>query len=343
VWTVRSSRILYAALANERGVEPDREEGPRGAMVWLSRDIRSLVGRRDDLVTPLGRRCHQHILPRSDDDLTRLGTQGCAGSSVKGCRRRVTARLATRQPQAALLSKRSKKSPALSGRGRWRNLRCTVRLPKWVYFAGRHLVVKVGATREGGSVLALKELLGALPGLASSPREISVTLRALAFSAILLLACQQVSAIEYGWVPYVNERYGFSFSYPAAVFQSKHISEAGDGEAFAAIEGDGRLLVGAFENVERHTVQSYRAFVRERSYSGFDVSYAPRGRTWFVLSGESGTQVYYEKVMFSCGGRIINSFALIYPIASKQLFDPIVEGVENTFRPGRGCQRDATR
>ena len=46
---------------------------------------------------------------------------------------------------------------------------------------------------------------------------------------------------------------------------------------------------------------------------------------------------FYEKVMFSCRGRIISSFALIYPIASKAMFDPIVEGIEKTFRPTQNC------
>jgi hypothetical protein len=112
-------------------------------------------------------------------------------------------------------------------------------------------------------------------------------LRALAFSTVLFVTCHQALARVDGWAVYVNERCGFSFSYPAAVFQPAHRSEAGDGEAFVAVQGDGRLLVGAFENGDGHSVESYRAFIRERSYSRFEVSYAPRGRTWFVLSGES--------------------------------------------------------
>jgi hypothetical protein len=42
----------------------------------------------------------------------------------------------------------------------------------------------------------------------------------------------------------------------------------------------------------------------------------------------------YEKVMFSCSGAVINSFALIYPLEERQLFDPIVEAIEDSFRPG---------
>ena len=71
------------------------------------------------------------------------------------------------------------------------------------------------------------------------------------------------------------------------------------------------------------------------SYSGYDIDYAPRGQTWFVLSGENDQNVFYEKVMFSCSGRIISSFALIYPIARKAIFDPVVEGIEKTFKPAQ--------
>jgi hypothetical protein len=47
----------------------------------------------------------------------------------------------------------------------------------------------------------------------------------------------------------------------------------------------------------------------------------------------------YEKAMFSCGGRLINSFAVLYPVAERRFYDPIVEGMEDSFRPGRGkCQ-----
>jgi hypothetical protein len=140
-----------------------------------------------------------------------------------------------------------------------------------------------------------------------------------------------------GWVPYVNERFGFSFRYPLGVFETERRTEAGDGEVFTNVGGHARLLVGAFENVDGHSLQSYMNYVRRGSYSGYNIDYAPRGQTWFVLSGENDQSVFYEKVMFSCSGRIISSFALIYPIASKAAFDPIVEGIEKTFMPAQNC------
>jgi len=33
-----------------------------------------------------------------------------------------------------------------------------------------------------------------------------------------------------------------------------------------------------------------------------DITYQTRGRSWFVLSGYRGDQIYYDKAIFSCGG-----------------------------------------
>jgi hypothetical protein len=98
------------------------------------------------------------------------------------------------------------------------------------------------------------------------------------------------------------------------------------------------LLVGALPNAERQSVASYQDYVRRNSYPGFAIDYRPLGTNWFVLSGDGNGQTFYEKVMFSCDGRLINSFALIYPAADKRRFDVIVEGIQATFRPARHCE-----
>jgi hypothetical protein len=52
----------------------------------------------------------------------------------------------------------------------------------------------------------------------------------------------------------------------------------------------------------------------------------------------------YEKIMFSCGGSVINSFAMTYPIAERGFYDPLIEAIEDTFRPGnQGCDEHAAR
>ena len=56
-----------------------------------------------------------------------------------------------------------------------------------------------------------------------------------------------------------------------------------------------------------------------------------------MLSGEGGGKTFYEKVMFSCAGRLINSFAMVYPTDQRDTFDRVVEGMEKSFRPAREC------
>ena len=141
-----------------------------------------------------------------------------------------------------------------------------------------------------------------------------------------------------GWTAYRNERYGFSLQYPADIFAVERTSEAGDGAVFATTDGQAKLLVGALPNKARQSVASYQDYVQRNSYAGFAIDYRPLGSNWFVLSGDGNGQTVYEKVMFSCDERLINSFALIYPTADKRRFDAIVEGIQATFRPGPNCE-----
>ena len=154
---------------------------------------------------------------------------------------------------------------------------------------------------------------------------------------LLVAAHSAASAAAGGWTPLRNERFGFQLEYPADILRPHRSSEGGDGWLFASRDESAKLLVGAFRNAEKHTAASYQDFVARRSYGGFPVTYAPRGRTWFVLSGERDGKIFYEKVMFSCQGGVITSFAMTYPSALRRAYDPVVERIENSFRPGPGC------
>ena len=140
------------------------------------------------------------------------------------------------------------------------------------------------------------------------------------------------------WETYTNERFGFSLRYPANVFSLAQSATEHDGQLFQGLRGQGRLLVGALRNEEGYSLERYQRFITKQSWSKYAISYAPKGQTWFVLSGEGEGQIFYEKVMFSCQGKIINSFALIYPSESRDTFAPLVEGIEKSFRPGTACE-----
>jgi len=147
------------------------------------------------------------------------------------------------------------------------------------------------------------------------------------------------------WTRYHNERFGFRLEYPANLFRVERTTEAGDGRVFAAREGQARLLVGALRNDDHHSARSYQDFLTRNSYADYKITYRPLGDDWLVLSGEADGKVVYEKAIFSCGGQLISSFAMLYPADQRDQFEPIVARVANSFvpatKPCRGAPSSA--
>jgi hypothetical protein len=142
-----------------------------------------------------------------------------------------------------------------------------------------------------------------------------------------------------GWLDHRNEKYGFSLKYPGDIFKLERTTEAGDGHSFVSMDGKARLLVGVLENTSSFTPATYQDHVAQQSYGRFKVTYRPLGKSWFALSGQGNDQIFYEKVIFSCSGRLINSFAMIYPVDRRDVFDPLVERIEDSFRTNAACER----
>ena len=156
-------------------------------------------------------------------------------------------------------------------------------------------------------------------------------------AGLLSLATPGVVAQEQGGVAtYRNERHGFSLSYPASTFVPQPPPAAAEGRVFVSRDGNARLLAGALPNAESLNLRDYRSLVLQRSYQGADIDYAPVGGTWFVLSGIRDGVMFYERVTFTCGGRLINSWAMLYPVAERRVYDRIVEQVARSYRPGEG-------
>jgi len=163
--------------------------------------------------------------------------------------------------------------------------------------------------------------------------KIRLAVLLLVFSAQVPLAQAQLGDGR-DWAMYRNDRYGLVLRYPADILQPERASEAGDGQVFASRDGNARLLVGALPNTDRQSPAAYQEQIARDSYGDYRVTYRKVSSTWFALSGEGNGKTFYEKVIFSCNGRLINSFAMIYPTAQSGLFDRVVEGMEKSFRAG---------
>jgi hypothetical protein len=158
----------------------------------------------------------------------------------------------------------------------------------------------------------------------------------LALLFLLAIAFAETGAEASQWTTRQDSRFGFSYSYPAELFAPTE-GERSSFHYFGSEATDAKFIVGAWNNEEGVTPQQFKQWMLTHAEGYEDITYQPRGRAWFVLSGHRGDQIYYEKAIFSCSGRVVNVLAIAYPEAERQRFDPVVERMEDNFKSGRGC------
>lgn len=158
-------------------------------------------------------------------------------------------------------------------------------------------------------------------------------MRAKAATIALIAGLVSMPAIasEKGWKAYKNIRFGMEVEYPAKIFKPGAPPTNGGGLDFTARDGGEFLISGSF-NTQELTPQNYEQAIMSEETITFRAS----GDDWLVLSGARDDTVWYQKTIFSCSGQLLNELSFSYPIAKKGAYDPIVEKMVKTFRPGVG-------
>jgi hypothetical protein len=139
------------------------------------------------------------------------------------------------------------------------------------------------------------------------------------------------------WRTYVNERFGTAIEYPGSIFKAEPWPDNGDGLVFKSRDG-AEFTVSASYNALSDNVQSLEQSLRHPASGGPDqytnVTYRLSQPGLLVLSGFRGDRVYYEKFLFGRSQETIHQFAIVYPRATKSIYDPIVERMSKsmTFR-----------
>ncbi len=146
-----------------------------------------------------------------------------------------------------------------------------------------------------------------------------------------------LSAQASDWQRFVDPEFGAEAVYPAHIFAVIPPDPSVPGTAFISADGKAKLAIGSWSNDKNESPLQFRdKLLSDTRYA--TLTYRPRGRSWFVLSGYRGDKIYYEKVIYSCSKRVVNAFAIMYPIAQRSLYDSIVERMEDQFRAGQRCR-----
>ena len=138
------------------------------------------------------------------------------------------------------------------------------------------------------------------------------------------------------WATIHNTRFGFQIAYPSDILFPAKTPSGNDGRVLQSADGKAKMLVATFDNAEGLSLAAYREFLLSDIYANTKLDYQPFKPRWFVLSGVRGDQTFYERVTFSCGGKQINSWAMLYPTSERRLYNRVVEAIAKTYSVGAG-------
>jgi hypothetical protein len=139
------------------------------------------------------------------------------------------------------------------------------------------------------------------------------------------------------WETYRNPTYGYAIALPGAPFAVEERPDK-QGVTLIDIAGRGQIDVYGAENAENLSPREFETVLGEAERIR-EVTYARRGKSWFVLSGyyhreddDSDDLIFYAKFMFSPDRSRFAGFEASYPEGDRSRWDPIIEAMEDSFR-----------
>jgi len=171
-----------------------------------------------------------------------------------------------------------------------------------------------------------------MPGVESTPNARAqqgppFTKGAKTQGAVTVGASAQGRSRGSSWTTYQNARFGFALKYPADVFAFDAGPANDNGRTLVSHDGGATLHIFAAVNIAGTTLAKYRRSLIEKRYAGVTLDHTPQGKFWFVLSGARGDKVFYELVTFSCDGKSLHGWQMIYPLSERTFYDLVADEV----------------
>jgi curved DNA-binding protein CbpA len=137
--------------------------------------------------------------------------------------------------------------------------------------------------------------------------------------------------IDNSWASYRDVRFGFALQYPFEVFLPDP-EPSKEGKSLVSRDGRARLLISAAVNAQSLPLAEHRRSLMQGAYRSATFDYTPQRGTWFVLSGMLGTNMFYHRVTFTCGGQALHEWKLVYPLSERAIYDRIVAEMHRRYR-----------
>jgi hypothetical protein len=171
--------------------------------------------------------------------------------------------------------------------------------------------------------------------------QAALTLLAAAIFVCTLFGSASSALEAKKWITYQSAGGGLSFDYPIEVFTvtggdpTEALSGRTDdraGRTFSTADGRATLQIASVPNLGKHSVSVLRNLAVAASYKNAKIDYNRVADNWYVISGTQGAKTFYERVHFSCNGRKLNIWTVIYPTAEGKDFEPMIDEMARRFR-----------
>ncbi len=137
------------------------------------------------------------------------------------------------------------------------------------------------------------------------------------------------------YTTYENERFGYRVLYPANLVSPLPESDNGDGRKFKS--GDGKITLsvwGANNALNRSLRAQMNAARRDWAKDQARVTYTRFTPDFYVLSGTTGDQIFYEKTVPQ--GEGFATMLWQFPVASRPRMNDIVTKTSRAFKSTDG-------
>lgn len=133
------------------------------------------------------------------------------------------------------------------------------------------------------------------------------------------------------WTTYRNARFRFGLKYPADLFALDRGPANDKLRTLASRDGGAVLRIFAADNSSGATVARYRRSRLEERYAGAVIDHSQQHKNGFAVSGVHGDKAFYERVTFSCDGKSIRGWQMVFPVQERTVYDLVVDEVQRHY------------
>lgn len=127
------------------------------------------------------------------------------------------------------------------------------------------------------------------------------------------------------WRTYRDPRFDFALRYPAGVFTLDAARSDANVRTFVSRDGQAVLNIVATPNTAGMALADLRRALMKGRYAGAAFDSAPRRQHWFALSGTRGDEVFLERITYSCDGKSMHGWQMMYPTSQRAAYDELAK------------------